>query len=117
MTERWQKYYYRHREFHLKRNREYYLNRMAQWWEWFAELGQNKCQECGYNRHPKALDWHHRDPKDKVIDIGKFINGRQCNEANKTVLLEEIEKCDRLCACCHRIRHFDIANEKHTYKG
>jgi tRNA G46 methylase TrmB len=115
-NERWKKYYYSHHEYHLNRSRKYYLERMFEWYEWFERNGRRTCVVCGFDKHPKAIDFHHRDPTTKVFGIGKFINGRQCNEENQKVVLEEIEKCDCLCANCHRIEHFLIANG-HTDKS
>ena len=79
---------------------------MFKWYEWLDSVGKGVCMKCGFDEHPRALDFHHRDPEEKVFCIGKFINGRQCNEENKKIVAEEIEKCDTLCANCHRIEHF-----------
>ena len=109
----WNKYYYKYHNFHLSRNRKYYLERMFDWYEWFEKSSYNVCEKCGFDKHPKAIDFHHKDPKTKIFGIGKFINGRQCNDENKLIVLEEIKKCVCLCANCHRIHHFLLANE-HT---
>ena len=55
------------------------------------------CKHCGYDKSPYALDFHHRDPDVKSFYVASY--------ASKRVLavLEEIEKCDVLCANCHRI--------------
>jgi hypothetical protein len=84
---------------------------MFEWWDWFAEIGAGGCAKCGFAVHPKALDFHHRDPATKLFGIGKFVNGRSCNAENKQIVREEIEKCDVLCANCHRILHFVQTNE------
>jgi len=86
---------------------------MFEWYEWFKESGYSTCEICGYDDHPKAIDFHHINPKEKLFGIGKFINGRQCNDENKKIVLEEIEKCKCLCANCHRVEHF-ILNNEHT---
>jgi 5-methylcytosine-specific restriction endonuclease McrA len=109
----WKRYYISHREYHQGRNREYYLKRMVEWYEWFEFIKRGECEICGFNQHPKAIDFHHINPADKNFEIGKFINGRQCNEENKELVLLEIDKCKVLCANCHRIEHFLISNE-HT---
>lgn len=56
------------------------------------------CQECGYRKCAEALDFHHRDPTKKEIKIA------QLNKSIK-VILEELLKCDVLCANCHRELH------------
>ena len=57
-----------------------------------------RCADCGYTGTAAALDFHHRDPKDKEFAIGGFNGSRRR-------LLGEVEKCDLLCANCHRLRH------------
>ena len=109
----WREYYRQHREYHLERNRRYYLERMFEWYKWFAEIGCDKCEQCGFDKHPKAIDFHHINPDEKEFGIGKFINGRQCNDENKQIVKREIDKCMCLCANCHRIQHFVEINE-HT---
>lgn len=60
-----------------------------------------KCQICGYDKCLSALDFHHRDPKQKEYNISKI--------AGKKVLefydLQELAKCILLCANCHREVH------------
>ncbi len=59
-----------------------------------------KCCRCGFD-NPIALDFHHRNPKDKEFSISKAsIKG-----IGKEKLDKEIAKCDILCANCHRIEH------------
>ena len=63
------------------------------------------CEECGYNKHPVALQFHHRDPSEKAFTIGQKMN-RMCAEK----LLAEASKCIVLCANCHKIHH-SVNNE------
>jgi len=109
--EGWKKYYYKAHEYHLTRNRKYYLERMFEWYDWFKEIGISTCEVCGFDGHPKALDFHHISVDEKLFGIGKFINGRQCTEGNRMIVLEEIKKCRVLCANCHRIEHFVLCND------
>lgn len=75
-----------------------------------------KCVRCGEN-HPGCLDFHHRDPETKLFAISKGV-GR----ANKSweSIQAEINKCDVLCANCHRKEHwsnpiaFDVRATKET---
>jgi hypothetical protein len=56
------------------------------------------CTDCGYNTHPAALEFDHRDPQHKRFTISG-------NESRRwTDILTEIAKCDVVCANCHRIR-------------
>jgi hypothetical protein len=58
------------------------------------------CQRCGYNESAYALDAHHKD-KNKEFLIGS--SGGQ--DVSIERLRVELEKCDILCANCHRIEH------------
>ncbi len=55
-----------------------------------------KCQNCGYSKCLKALEFHHRDPKKKRFTIARLTNP----EWSK--IRKELDKCDLLCANCHR---------------
>ena len=62
------------------------------------------CKVCGYNKCAKALEWHHPN-SDKDADPSVLL---------KTSLkhyLQEIEKCELLCANCHREEHERIKSE------
>lgn len=59
------------------------------------------CCKCGYNKNIAALDFHHRDPSEK-----KFrLDARNISNRSLRSLLIEVEKCDLLCANCHREEH------------
>ncbi len=54
------------------------------------------CNWCGYSGHPAALDFDHREDKTGTLS-------RMQHHAFPT-MLEEVMKCDVLCANCHRIK-------------
>lgn len=56
--------------------------------------------DCGYNRYPGALEFHHRDPKEKDFTISSRAH-LTFDERVK----QELDKCDLLCSNCHRERH------------
>ena len=62
-----------------------------------------KCICCGYGACVSALEFHHRDPKEKRFRIGG--NTRSLETQRK-----EAEKCDLLCANCHREVHYEAAS-------
>lgn len=57
-----------------------------------------KCNRCGFD-NPAALEFHHKDPTQKEFNIG--------NVSNKSwdSIVKEVNKCELLCANCHRIEH------------
>ncbi len=61
------------------------------------------CAECGF-RNPAALDFHHRNPKEKVETIWRLAGNYSMKK-----LRVELPKCDVLCSNCHRILHADVA--------
>ena len=71
-----------------KENREKLL-------EYFKE---HHCVKCGEN-NPIVLDFDHRDEKEKKYGISNMITSY-----NWVTILTEIQKCDVLCANCHRIK-------------
>ncbi|MBC8104509.1 MAG: HNH endonuclease [Cytophagales bacterium] len=56
-----------------------------------------KCLRCGYDRCTAALEFHHREPKEKLFNLGKD-NLLKRWEA----VVAEAKKCDLVCANCHR---------------
>jgi hypothetical protein len=75
------------------------------WLELFRILEYDKCSKCGYNQCFAAIDFHHRNRENKKFSIGRLISCA-CNTENITKTLEEIKKCDILCANCHRELHY-----------
>ena len=54
-----------------------------------------KCCECGLKDDPVVYDFHHRDPGEKDFQIGK-------NSKSFESIKKELDKCDPVCANCHR---------------
>jgi hypothetical protein len=71
---------------------------------WFAEeiVAKVSCKHCGF-KHPGVIDFHHRDPALKDTEVATMVADKRSKEA----ILKEIEKCDPLCANCHRILHWN----------
>ena len=66
---------------------------------------------CGYDKCIKALQCHHRDPKQKEFGIG--YNSRIAWDK----LVKELDKCDYLCANCHfEIEHKIYMKKLHSSK-
>lgn len=60
---------------------------------------KTKCKNCGYNNSKAALEFHHRNPETKLFQISE-------SHFRKLDLIKaEIDKCDVLCANCHRELH------------
>lgn len=69
--------------------------------QWFVDYKSKlKCKNCDES-DPVCLDFHHRNPTTKIIHISRIYWRGWSIEKIK----EEIEKCDILCANCHRKLH------------
>ncbi len=66
----------------------------------FADSYKEECRRCG-NADRRVLDFHHL--RDKVKEVSVLAH----TGCSKKRLLEEIEKCEVLCANCHRILHWE----------
>lgn len=64
------------------------------------EYKGNKCINCGYDKCVDALEFHHRDPNEKDFSLSNKGHCRSWKEVRK-----ELDKCDLLCANCHRELH------------
>lgn len=58
-----------------------------------------KCSNCKQEFHPAIFEFHHRDPKTKEKDPSKMLS------LSWKKITEELDKCDLLCANCHRLIH------------
>jgi len=83
-------------------NRRYKHRRRAKWAKVKCDKG---CNECGYDDHPSALDFHHTEPSEKSESISTMIN-----TSSPAELEREVEKCEVLCANCHRKKKGDYFN-------
>jgi hypothetical protein len=57
------------------------------------------CADCGYNAHPAALDFDHLPEFEKRYKMSTVAAG-----ISKALIEAEIEKCEVVCANCHRVR-------------
>ena len=68
------------------------------------------CARCGYNAHPAALDFNHIQGE-KVLAVG------QDSKAAWHKLMDEINKCEVLCANCHRVHTYENRHWHTKRKG
>lgn len=57
------------------------------------------CIYCG-EKDFRCLDFHHRDPKTKKLTVSRAMRSQ-----GRETLVSELEKCDVMCANCHRKFH------------
>lgn len=69
--------------------------------QWFKELKSTmRCARCPES-NPVCLDFHHIDKDEKDLNLNSAIN----HGWSKQHILDEISKCEVLCANCHRKEH------------
>jgi hypothetical protein len=94
---------------HYKNNKELYLIRAKT--NVIGSIKRNQqfiqdyknshpCADCGTQYPYYVMDFDHREANTKVSSIARLVGDNR----SKKKLLEELEKCDLICANCHRIR-------------
>lgn len=68
------------------------------------------CVDCG-EKDPICLEFDHRDPLTKEFNIGEGYNKSEKD------ILQEISKCDIVCANCHRKRTAKTYNQFRHKQG
>jgi len=75
--------------------------------KWFRSYKKEKnCVECGEDDW-RCLVFDHKNPEEKKKSVSKMVNSGYAKET----ILEEITKCQVLCANCHRKRTFKQIND------
>ena len=92
-------YYAEHRDEEIERVRV----RQAATLEFLRDLRRRPCQDCGGTFSPWVMDFDHRDPRAKSFSLAA---GKVLLKA-RAELLEEIAKCDIVCANCHAVRTYE----------
>lgn len=84
----------------LKKRRDDLYNKVN------AIKSDSGCIKCGFNDF-RALEFHHRDPSQKIDAIGTMVAQLKSLE----IIMAEIAKCDVLCSNCHSILHYEEKQE------
>lgn len=92
---------------HYEKNKEAYIARTRQrereLLEYVRTIKDQPCMDCGVRYNPWIMEFDHREPSEKIANINTIIAS-----GNKKKLLEELEKCDVVCANCHRERTYKM---------
>ena len=101
-------------------HKEKYRRIRARRFYWLRKIKQSQgCENCGYNKHPLALDFAHRDQRTKhsgaTYGAGSgmsklypkiYADQKRNREAIRN-LFKEIRKCKILCKNCHVIETYN----------
>jgi hypothetical protein len=90
-----------YRKEHYRKNKEKYikkasLNKEKYRKEYYDWLSQKSCMDCG-NSDIRVLEQDHI--RDKKFNIAKMVG-----VVSLKTLMNELDKCEIVCANCHRIR-------------
>ncbi len=77
------------------------INRREQWKNFMKD---KRCKKCGFD-DSRALQWHHLDPLTKLFNIATSVYSRKHSWVD---IMNEISKCECLCANCHFITHSEL---------
>lgn len=79
----------------IRKKKSYYKKR-----DLINKLKEVPCTDC-HKKYPYyVMDFDHKDSNDKIGDISHMISMSEKN------LMNEVSKCEIVCANCHRIRTF-----------
>lgn len=93
--------------YYLDRNR----NRRAGNRDWYQELkNKTPCAKCGVRYPHYVMDFDHKDPSTKTMCIAKMMG------YSKKAILHEINKCELLCANCHREKTYATQDRQQQHR-
>lgn len=72
--------------------------------KWLSVIKDKPCIDCGTKYPPYVMDFDHKDGETKVASISWLARR---NTSSFFKIKQEIEKCDLVCANCHRQRTHD----------
>lgn len=88
------RYYEKHKAVCIARSKERFVKARAL----LNALKDRPCLDCGRRFPPCAMDFDHRDGEEK-----RYVPARLKGASTETIM-NEVAKCDVVCACCHRVR-------------
>ena len=92
-----------HRKLHAQpfsTNTRKYRVKLRRWVQ-SVKADSNGCVNCA-EADPDCLDFHHLNEREKIDSVSQLIS----YEPSKEELLIEMNKCQIICANCHRKEHF-----------
>ena len=93
------RYYFKNKQLYKDKNSK----RKAELISFVISLKQKPCMDCGVKYPHYVMDFDHRDRNTKLDSINRMIN---FHSYSKEKILVEIDKCDLVCANCHRQRTY-----------
>lgn len=95
----WYSNYYHNQSAEKQRLKKNNFERKIRIREWLQERKSVPCADCGIMYPYFVMDFDHRDPSQKLFNIGSKVSSMSFEQVRV-----EVEKCDVVCSNCHRIR-------------
>lgn len=96
------KWYQANKEKHKARVAKVNKRKMQQSKELIRSAKNVPCKDCGKSYPPYVMDFDHLDQKSKIFCVSTAGRGR----IKMQNIINEISKCEVVCANCHRERTF-----------
>ena len=93
-----QRWYAKHKDRHY----EYYRKKQERNKALLKKLKDKPCMDCGVKYPHYVMDFDHRDPETKTKNISRMLT------TSVKTIMDEVAKCDLVCANCHRERTYGI---------
>jgi len=92
------------RSYYAERGKDARLARSRAWRDgrraWMAALKEGRaCADCGGMFPPFVMHWDHLPGHVKIAEISAMVGNRR-----REVVIEELAKCELVCANCHVMR-------------
>ena len=89
---------------HYRNNKRQYLDRNVRSYlkrrELVQQIKSRACADCGIQYPYYVMDFDHREGETKEYELHRI------DRMTTRAILREIEKCDVVCANCHRVRTY-----------
>jgi hypothetical protein len=108
------RWYANNKDLQVRRVRANTVRRREQLAGWINQFKRRPCADCGGEFPPYLMDFDH-------VSGEKFDNicGMRMRTVSREAILTEIEKCEVVCATCHRARtharRLGLASEASTF--
>ena len=78
--------------------------------DFLNNLKKGPCSDCGKTYPPCVMDFDHVKGE-KIGNVGQMVLKEKLGRKK---ILEEIAKCELVCANCHRLRTCNRSHKKHA---
>lgn len=104
LLEQQKRYYLENKQERQAYAKKYAAEKQKEKRDYVLKLKEQPCMDCGNSFHFSAMDFDHREGEQKKGAITDMMRNMRVTLKR---LIEEIAKCDLVCANCHRVRTYE----------